>query len=44
LHGIDQPQAGFDADSAEVLDIGRVMRLQAGLIDQKLDFEDFAVR
>ena len=29
LHGIDQPQAGLDAECAEILDVGRMVRLQA---------------
>ena len=33
LHGIDQPQRRLDAERAEILDEGRVMRLQRRFVD-----------
>ena len=37
LHCIDHAQGGLDADGAEILDVGRVVRLQLRLIEQEFD-------
>ncbi len=44
LHGIDEAYARFDAERPEVLDVGRVVRLERGLVQQELDPEDLTVR
>ena len=44
LHGIDHPQRSLDPEHAEILDIGRVMRLDRRLVEQKFNFEHFAIR
>ena len=44
LHGVDQPDAGLDPERAEILDEGRVVRLERRLVEQELDRENLAVR
>ena len=44
LHGVDDPQGRLDSEGAEILDVGRVVRLDRRLVDQELDRENLAVR
>src|SRR5215218_3488157 len=43
LHGIDDPQCGLDAERAEVLDEGHVMRLERGLEQQEFQLHRISV-
>ena len=44
LHGVDQRAAGVDAERAEILDEGRMVRLERRLVEQEFDGEHLAVR
>ena len=44
LNRIDDAQACNEPDHLEVFDIGEMMRLESGLIDQKLDLDRPAIR
>ena len=44
LHGVDHADVRLDPQRRQILDVGRVVRLDRRLVDQEFDLESFAIR